>query len=97
MFFTTDVARSISEADLILITVNTPTKSSGIGAGRATNVSALESVTHEIALHARPGTILVEKSTVPCGTSQMIKETVCILLIVVRPADSRSLQSTDQV
>ena len=78
LFFSTEVSRCISEADIILIAVNTPTKSKGIGAGRATDVRALEAVTREIAIHAKPGAILVEKSTVPCRTAEMIKNTVCL-------------------
>jgi UDPglucose 6-dehydrogenase len=66
----------ISEADIILIAVNTPTKRRGIGAGKATDVTALEAVTREIAIHARPGAILVEKSTVPCRTAEIIRDTV---------------------
>lgn len=76
LFFSTDVARCIAEADIILITVNTPTKTRGIGAGSATDMTALEGATKEIALHAKPGAILVEKSTVPCGTAELIKEVV---------------------
>jgi UDPglucose 6-dehydrogenase len=78
LFFSTDVARCISEADIILITVNTPTKTRGLGAGSATDVTALEGATREIAIHARPGAILVEKSTVPCGTAELIKDTVSL-------------------
>jgi UDPglucose 6-dehydrogenase len=77
LFFSTEVAKCIAEADIILITVNTPTKTRGLGAGSATDVSALEGATREIAIHARPGAILVEKSTVPCGTADLIQDTVC--------------------
>lgn len=80
LFFSTEVAKCIAEADIILITVNTPTKIRGIGAGSATDVTALEGATREIALHARPGAILVEKSTVPCGTAQLIQDTVSFML-----------------
>lgn len=76
LFFSTDISRNIGEADIVLIAVNTPTKLSGLGAGKATDVAALESVTREIAVHAKPGTILVEKSTVPCRTAELIQETV---------------------
>jgi len=80
LFFSTEVAKCIAEADIILITVNTPTKTRGLGAGSATDMTALESATREIALHARPGAILVEKSTVPCGTAELIQDTVCNVL-----------------
>jgi UDPglucose 6-dehydrogenase len=76
LFFSAEVAKCIGEADIILITVNTPTKARGMGAGAATDMTALEGATREIALHAKPGAILVEKSTVPCGTSELIQETV---------------------
>jgi len=73
LFFSTDCPRMIAEANLIMLAVNTPTKSSGLGAGHATDLSALESAVREIAEHAKPGAILVEKSTVPCGTAQLIR------------------------
>jgi len=74
--FTTDVSRCIGEADVVLIAVNTPTKTRGAGAGSATDMTAFEAVTAEVALHAKPGAIIVEKSTVPCRTAQLVRETV---------------------
>lgn len=74
--FSTAIARSISEADVIFLSVNTPTKTMGIGAGQATNMSALEGATRDIAISAKPGAIIVEKSTVPCRTAQIIRDTV---------------------
>lgn len=76
LFFTTEVAKSIGEADLVLIAVNTPTKSRGAGAGSATDMTAFEAVTAVVAQHARPGAIIVEKSTVPCRTAQLVEDTV---------------------
>jgi UDPglucose 6-dehydrogenase len=76
LFFSTEVSRCISEADIVLIAINTPTKARGVGAGRATDMTALEAVTREVALHAKDGAILVEKSTVPCRTADLIAETV---------------------
>jgi len=63
----------IAEADIIFLSVNTPTKRRGAGAGRATDMTAVEGAVKDIALNARPGTIVVEKSTVPCKTGQLIK------------------------
>lgn len=77
LFFSTEVSKCIAEADIVLIAVNTPTKMRGIGGGRATDVTALEAVTREIAIHAKPGAVLVEKSTVPCRTAEIIQDTVC--------------------
>ncbi|KAI0114337.1 UDP-glucose/GDP-mannose dehydrogenase family, central domain-containing protein [Nemania sp. FL0031] len=61
--------------------VNTPTKSTGAGAGRAMDLSAFEAVACEIARYARAGTIIVEKSTVPCRTAQLIQD----IMAVYRP------------
>lgn len=76
LFFSTEVGKCISEADIVLIAVNTPTKMRGAGAGSATDMTAFEAVTAEVALHARPGAIIVEKSTVPCRTAKLVQETV---------------------
>lgn len=76
LFFTCDTQVSISTADMIFLAVNTPTKMSGVGAGRATNMAALDGAVKDVALYAKPGTIIVEKSTVPCGTAQRIRNTV---------------------
>lgn len=76
LFFSTEVSKSIAEADIVFIAVNTPTKQRGIGAGKATDVTALEAVSKEIAIHAKPGAIIVEKSTVPCRTAEIVQDTV---------------------
>lgn len=76
LFFSTQVAQTIAEADVVLIAVNTPTKTRGAGAGSATDMTAFEAVTSEVAQHARPGTIIVEKSTVPCRTADLVRRTV---------------------
>lgn len=73
LFFSVSIEECIGEADIVFIAVNTPTKSSGQGAGYATDMTALEAAVKEIALHARRGTIIVEKSTVPCGTAKLIQ------------------------
>ena len=76
LFFSTDVSRCIAEADLIFLSVNTPTKLSGIGAGSATDLFALELAAQSVAEVARPGAIIVEKSTVPCRTAKRIRDIV---------------------
>ncbi|KAJ8128649.1 hypothetical protein O1611_g4985 [Lasiodiplodia mahajangana] len=78
LFFSVQVQEAIAEADLVFIAVNTPTKSSGAGAGRAMDLSAFEAVACEIARHARAGTIIVEKSTVPCRTAQLIQDIMAV-------------------
>jgi UDPglucose 6-dehydrogenase len=77
LFFTCDTQVSISTADMIFLAVNTPTKTIGVGAGRATNMTALDGAVKDVALYAKAGAIIVEKSTVPCGTAQRITNTVC--------------------
>jgi UDPglucose 6-dehydrogenase len=76
LFFSTDSASCIGNADVIFLAVNTPTKCSGRGAGSASDLSALESAVRDIAKFAKNGTIIVEKSTVPCGTAKLISNLV---------------------
>ncbi|KOS21976.1 UDP-glucose 6-dehydrogenase 5 [Escovopsis weberi] len=78
LFFTTDVAGTIAEADMVLVAVNTPTKERGVGAGSATDMTAFEAVTGVVAQYARPGAIIVEKSTVPCRTAQLVADTLAM-------------------
>ncbi|KAI0855754.1 nucleotide sugar dehydrogenase [Xylaria cubensis] len=74
LFFSVEVAKCIAEAGLVFIAVDTPTKLTGVGAGAATDMAAFESVVVEIAQHARDGTIIVEKSTVPCKTAELVRD-----------------------
>jgi UDPglucose 6-dehydrogenase len=76
LFFSTDIAKHIGEADIVLVAVNTPTKYRGVGAGSATDMTAFEAVTGVVAQYAREGAIIVEKSTVPCRTAQLVADTV---------------------
>ncbi|GKZ32857.1 hypothetical protein AbraIFM66950_002501 [Aspergillus brasiliensis] len=78
LFFTCD-STTISEADMVFLAVNTPTKTFGIGAGRATDMTAVDGAVQEIARHAKPGAIIVEKSTVPCGTAERVRQTLSTL------------------
>jgi UDPglucose 6-dehydrogenase len=66
-------ARS-SEADIIFVAVNTPTKTYGVGAGRAADLRFIESVARTIAEHANGPKIIVEKSTIPVKTAETIKD-----------------------
>jgi UDPglucose 6-dehydrogenase len=70
--FTTDVAGAIQWADMIFVCVNTPTKNYGLGAGRAADLSYVESVARTIAEHAHGPKIIVEKSTIPVKTAESI-------------------------
>lgn len=78
LFFSSNVVASISEADIIFICVNTPTKMYGIGAGASADLGALEAATRTIAKNAKAGAVIVEKSTVPCGTAKIISDIVSL-------------------
>lgn len=72
--FSTDISAAIDESDLIFIAVNTPTKTEGLGAGGASDLAYVESAARHIAEVATSDKIIVEKSTVPCGTAENIRE-----------------------
>ncbi|SMY27919.1 unnamed protein product [Zymoseptoria tritici ST99CH_1A5] len=72
--FSTDISTTIDQADLIFIAVNTPTKTEGLGAGGASDLAYVESAARHIAEVATSDKIIVEKSTVPCGTAENIRE-----------------------
>ncbi|KAG6890247.1 hypothetical protein C0992_002775, partial [Termitomyces sp. T32_za158] len=73
LFFSTDVDKGIEEADLIFVSVNTPTKKSGVGAGSAADLNYVELATRRIATVATSSKIVVEKSTVPCRTAESMR------------------------
>jgi len=73
LFFSTNIDDTIREADIIFVSVNTPTKTSGIGAGRAANIKNCELCARKIAEVATSDKIVVEKSTVPVRTADSIR------------------------
>ena len=73
LFFSIDVEKAIKIADVIFISVNTPIKSHGIGAGEASDLKWVESSAREISMYAKGHTIVVEKSTLPVKTASIIK------------------------
>jgi UDPglucose 6-dehydrogenase len=73
--FTCDSA-AIARADIVFMAVNTPTKTFGVGAGCATNMTAFDSAMRDVAANAKPGAIIVEKSTVPGGTAERVRKMV---------------------
>ena len=77
LFFTTEVIKGIEEADVIFVCVNTPTKTFGKGAGKASNLQFCEITARQIREHAKRDLIVVEKSTVPVHTSKVIREILC--------------------
>ena len=73
LFFSNNLEESISKADIIFISVNTPTKKKGIGAGFASDLKWVESSARQIAKFASNHTVVVEKSTLPVKTAETIK------------------------
>ncbi|MAV64794.1 MAG: UDP-glucose 6-dehydrogenase [Candidatus Marinimicrobia bacterium] len=74
LHFSTDVERAISDADMIFLSVNTPTKTKGIGAGQASDLKWIEKSARQVAKYARGNSIVVEKSTLPVKTAETIQK-----------------------
>jgi len=73
LFFSTDVEKAIDEADMIFISVNTPTKNYGKGKGQAADLKYIELCARQIAQVAKGDKIVVEKSTLPVRTAAALK------------------------
>ena len=73
LFFSTDVDTAIDEAQIIFISVNTPTKTYGKGKGMAADLKYIELCARQIARVAKDNKIVVEKSTLPVRTAEAIK------------------------
>lgn len=82
LFFATDIQGAVAKADLIFLCVPTPTKLTGVGSGRAADMSYVEAAARMIAEVAKDDKIVVEKSTVPCRTAEDIRK---VLAAVGRP------------
>jgi UDPglucose 6-dehydrogenase len=73
LHFSTAVEEVIAGADLVFISVNTPTKTKGLGAGQASDLKWVEASARTVARAARGHTIVVEKSTLPVRTAAVIQ------------------------
>ncbi len=73
LHFSTDIEEKIKKSDMVFISVNTPTKKSGVGAGQASDLKWVEASARQVAKYARGHTIVVEKSTLPVRTAEVIK------------------------
>ena len=73
LIFSTEVENAISAADIIFLSVNTPTKTNGVGAGQASDLRWIEASTRQVAKAATGHTIVVEKSTLPVRTAETIQ------------------------
>jgi UDPglucose 6-dehydrogenase len=74
LFFSTEVDKAIDEAEMIFISVNTPTKTYGVGKGMAADLKYIELCARQIARVSKTNKIVVEKSTLPVRTASAIKE-----------------------
>jgi UDPglucose 6-dehydrogenase len=72
LFFSTAVETAIAGADLVFLSVNTPTKARGLGAGQASDLRWIEASARQVAACAQGHTIVVEKSTLPVRTAETI-------------------------
>ena len=72
LFFSTDIDTAIDKADIIFVSVNTPTKNFGEGAGKAVDLQFIEKTARRIKDNARSNKIVVEKSTLPVRAAETL-------------------------
>ena len=70
LFFSTDIDRNIAEADIIFVSVHTPTKTFGEGAGKASDLTFIEQTARRIKKNSTSSKIVVEKSTLPVRAAE---------------------------
>jgi len=74
LFFSNDIAGAIRESEIIFVSVNTPTKTFGEGAGKAADLQYWEKVAREILQESESPKIVIEKSTLPVKTAQTMED-----------------------
>ena len=74
LFYSTDIPAGIKAADIIFVSVNTPTKTFGAGAGKASDLQYLEKTARSIVKYADSDKIVVEKSTLPVRTAEAMSK-----------------------
>ena len=72
LFFSTDIDRAIDDADIIFVSVNTPTKMFGEGAGKAVDLQFIEQTARRIKENSKSNKIVVEKSTLPVRAAEAL-------------------------
>ena len=72
LFFSTDIDAAIDQADIIFVSVNTPTKNFGAGAGKAVDLQFIEKTARRIKENANSNKIVVEKSTLPVRAAETL-------------------------
>lgn len=74
LFFSTEVDKAIDEAQIIFISVNTPTKTYGAGKGMSADLKYIELCARQIARVSKSDKIIVEKSTLPVRTAEAVRD-----------------------
>jgi len=74
LFFSTDVDQAIAEAEMVFISVNTPTKTYGSGKGMGADLKWIELCARQIARVSTTDKIIVEKSTLPVRTAEAVRD-----------------------
>lgn len=74
LFFSTDIDGGIRDNDIIFVSVNTPTKTFGVGAGMAADLQYWETTARQILQHSESSKIVIEKSTLPVKTAQAMEK-----------------------
>ena len=73
LFFSTEIERGIKESEIIFVSVNTPTKTFGAGAGMAADLQYWDKTARQIRKYSNSDKIIVEKSTLPVKTAQAME------------------------
>lgn len=73
LFFSTDIESAIREAEVIFVSVNTPTKTFGDGSGKAADLQYWEKTARDIVRISNSNKVIVEKSTLPVRTAQAME------------------------
>ena len=94
LHFSDEVENNIKKADMVFISVNTPTKTKGVGAGKASDLKWVEACARQVAKFSEGHTIVVEKSTLPVRTAEVIK---LILDEVIKSSEKETIKKTFEV
>jgi len=73
LFFSTDIPGGIRDSEIIFVSVNTPTKTYGVGAGMAADLQYWEKTARQILQYSQSSKIVIEKSTLPVKTAQAME------------------------
>ncbi len=73
LFFSTEIDKAIADAEVIFVSVNTPTKTYGMGAGKAADLKYVELCARRIAAVSKGPKVVVEKSTLPVRTAESLR------------------------